>query len=305
MIDYRKLRDWTFPVIEHTYTSDDSIRYALALGIGDNPIDEHQLKFVNDVIPGLPLAVPTMAVILGFPGSWMQDPETGIDFKKIVHGEEKVVLHRPLASSGTVVSRHRVVRIVDKGAGRGATITYEKALFDKGTGEPLATVVHTTFARGDGGFSARDGLTDKAPPAPQAVPTREPDRSCEITTLPQQALMYRLCADRNPLHSEPAVAHAAGFDRPILHGLCTYGLAARAMLSGWCDHDPRRLKSLFARFSSPVYPGETVRFEMYAEDNTVLFRAIVKERNIKVLDFGCAEIGVQYLTECVPAELPA
>jgi acyl dehydratase len=88
------------------------------------------------------------------------------------------------------------------------------------------------------------------------------------------------------------VARAAGFDRPILHGLCTYGLAARAMLANWCDHDPRRLKSLFARFSAPVYPGETVRVEMYLEDNAVLFRAIVKERDTKVLDFGCAEIGV-------------
>jgi acyl dehydratase len=291
MIDYRKLKDWAFPVIEHNYTSDDSIRYALALGMGDDPMDEEQLKFVNDVVPGQPLAVPTMAVILGFPGSWMQDAAIGIDFKKIVHGEEKVVLHRQLAASGTVISRHRVVRIVDKGQGRGATITYEKTLFDKNSGEHLATVVHTTFARGDGGFSAQDGLTDEPLPAPQAVPTREPDRSCDIATLPQQALMYRLCADRNPLHSEPTVARAAGFDRPILHGLCTYGLAARALLSHWCDHDPSRLKSLFTRFSSPVYPGETVKVEMYIEGDMVLFRAIVKERNIKVLDFGCAEIA--------------
>jgi acyl dehydratase len=229
-------------------------------------------------------------VVLGFPGSWMADPATGIDFPKIVHGEELLVMHRALAPAGTIVAKHRIVRIVDKGVGRGATITYDKDLFDKATGEPLATVTHTTFARGDGGFSTNDGMHDQAPPAPMATPTREPDLRCEIATLPQQALMYRLCADRNPLHSQPAVARAAGFERPILHGLCTYGMAARAVLAQCCEHDPRRLKRLFARFSAPVYPGETLQFDMFREAGVVLFQARVKERDRVVLDCGRAEI---------------
>jgi acyl dehydratase len=291
MIDYQHLRDWCIPDIEHTYTTDDSIRYALALGIGSDPMDERQLQFVSEANAGHPLAIPTMAVVLGFPGSWMSDPKTGIDFSKIVHGEELLVMHGPLASSGTVIAKHRIVRIVDKGPGRGATITYDKELFDKASGAAIATVTHTTFARGDGGFSARDGVSDKALPTPTPVPTREPDRQWQFKTLPQQALLYRLSADRNPLHSQPDVARAAGFERPILHGLCTYGIAARAILTEWCESKPQRLTSLFARFSSPVYPGETLQFDMFRDGASVLFQGRVMERNKTVLDCGHAAIA--------------
>lgn len=290
MIDYTQLRNWPFADVEHSYTQDDTIRYALALGTGADPTDERQLKFVNDVLAGTPMAFPTLAVILGFPGSWMQAPETGIEFSKIVHGEELLVIHSPLPASGTIVARHRVVRIVDKGQGRGATITYDKDVLDKYTGVLYATVTHTTFARGDGGFSAENGLTDESPGAPRRTPEGEPHAVVELATLPQQALMYRMSADRNPLHSTPEVARAAGFERPILHGLCTYGMACRALLAQWCNSDPRRLKRLFARFSSPVYPGETLQFEMFREGDIVLFRARVKERNRVVLDFGAAEL---------------
>jgi acyl dehydratase len=290
MITYQALKNWQFPQIEHAYTADDTMFYALAVGVGADPLDERQLKFVNDTAPGTPLALPTMAVILGYPGSWMRDPRIGIDFSMIVHGEEQVVLHKPLPAAGTVVARHRVTRIVDKGAGKGATVTYDKELFDKSSGDKLATVTHTTFCRGDGGFSARDGITDASPPAPAKVPHHEPDLVCELRTLPQQALLYRICADRNPLHSEPAVARKAGFDRPILHGLGTYGVACHALLATVCDYDPGRLASLFARFSSPVFPGETIRVEMYRDGRAIAFRARVKERDRVVLDYGRAEI---------------
>ena len=290
MIHYQVLKDWQFPEIEHAYTADDSMFYALAVGLGADPLDERQLKFVNDTAAGTPLAVPTMAVILGYPGSWMRDLRTGIDFTMIVHGEESVVLHKPLPAAGTVLSKHRVTRIVDKGVGKGATVTYDKDLFDKATGGKLATVTHTTFCRGDGGFSARDGVTDASPPSPPKVPQREPDLACELRTLPQQALLYRLCADRNPLHSEPAFARKAGFDRPILHGLGTYGVACHALLATVCDYDPSRLKSLFARFSAPVFPGETIRVEMYRQGGEIAFRARARERDRVVLDYGRAEI---------------
>ena len=290
MIDYETLKAWPFPVVEHRYTADDCMRYALALGLGDDPMDPAQLRFVNDTLPDTPLAIPTLAVVLGFPGSWMQDPATGIDFPKIVHGEESVVMHHPLPVAGTVVARHRVVSIVDKGEGRGATVTYDKELTDKASGTLLATVRHTTFARGDGGFSARGGRSDASAAPPPKCPGGAPDKAVEIRTLPQQALLYRLCADRNPLHSEPAVAQAAGFPRPILHGLCTYGIACRAILAAWCDSRPERLKSLFARFTAPVFPGETLRMEMYAVPGGVAFRATALERGVTVLDAGRAEL---------------
>jgi acyl dehydratase len=290
MINYQTLKNWSFPDIEHRYDSDDTMFYALSVGLGADPMDEGELRFANDTVPGTPLALPTMAVILGFPGSWMADPGTGIDFPMIVHGEEEVVIHKPIPASGTVISRHRVVRIVDKGQGKGALITYDKDLVDKANGDLLATVTHTTFARGDGGFSARGGVSDSAPPSPLPVPKREPDTICELPTLPQQALLYRLCADRNPLHSEPAVARKGGFDRPILHGLCTYGIAGHALLKSCCDYDPSRLKSLFVRFSSPVIPGDTIRVEMYRDSNRISFRARTKERNRLVLDYGHAQI---------------
>lgn len=290
MIDYDKLMAWNFPVIEHRYTTDDSMRYALALGLGDDPMDLHQLQYVNDTIAGTPRALPTMAVVLGFPGSWMQDPATGIEFAKIVHGEEEITLHQPLPAAGTVLARHRVVAIVDKGEGRGATVTYDKELHDQASGTLLATVRHTTFARGNGGFSAKGGRTDASPPAPPKPPTGTPERTLEIRTLPQQALLYRLCADRNPLHSEPAVAKAAGFDRPILHGLCTYGIAGRAVLASLCENDPSRLKRLDVRFSSPVFPGETIRTDVWNEaEGRAAFRCTVVERGLVVLNNGYAE----------------
>jgi acyl dehydratase len=261
------------------------------VGLGTDPMDERQLAFVNDTVPGTPRALPTMAVILGWPGSWMRNPETGIDYSMIVHGEELVALHAPLPAAGTVISRHRITHVIDKGAGRGAVVTYEKELLDKASGTRLATVTHTTFCRGDGGFSARDGATDAAPPPPPKVPERAPDLVREIATLPQQALLYRLCADRNPLHSEPAAARKAGFDRPILHGLGTFGVAGHALLAACCDYDPARLKRMFARFSAPVFPGETIRVEMYRAGAAIAFRARVKERDKTVLDYGRAEIS--------------
>jgi acyl dehydratase len=291
MIDYRSLRERSFPVIEHRYTAEDSMRYALALGLGDDPGDELLLPFVTDTRPGWPWALPTMAVVLGFPGSWMQEASTGIDFARIVHGEETLELFHPLPAAGTVRAHHRVTRIVDKGPGRGATISYDKDLIDAASGVLLARVTHTTFARGDGGFSARDGLSDEPLPAPAPLPTRAPDQVCELDTLPQQALLYRLCADRNPLHADPVVARAAGFERPILHGLCTYGIAGRVLLAQRCGNDPRRLQRLHARFSAPVYPGERLRFELFDEGATLRFRVLAVQRDKLVLDHGEARVA--------------
>jgi acyl dehydratase len=228
-----------------------------------------------------------MSVVLGFPGSWMQDPETGIDFPMIVHGEELIRLHKPLPTEGTVKARHRVTRIVDKGRGKGALVTYDKDLFDGGNGDLLATVTHTTFCRGDGGF----GEGDPPGPPPPAVPAGEPQVTCDMPTLPQQALIYRLSADMNPLHADPATARQAGFSQPILHGLATFGIAGHAVLRTFCDYDPALLKSLQARFSAPVLPGDRIRFEYWRDGNSVAFRARVPERDAIVLNHGLAELA--------------
>ena len=290
MIDFHRLKAWRFDDVLQRYDTEDTLRYALALGLGSDPTDAKQLRFVNDV-PEAPLALPTMAVVLGFPGSWMQDPATGIEFAQIVHGEEQVVWHRPLAFCGVVRARHRVTRIVDKGPGRGALITYDKALHDGESDELLATVTHTTFARADGGFATPEVPGDAAAPPPVSMPAGEPHAVIEIPTLPQQALLYRLCGDRNPLHSDPETARAAGFERPILHGLCTWGIAAHALLAHCADSEPACLRSLYARFSAPVFPGETLALELMRDGADVRFRVRVPARDRIVLDHGHAEFN--------------
>ena len=290
MIDAERLLAWDFPDIEHSYSEADAMLYALSIGIGADPLDERQLRYVNDSPDRQPRTFPTMAVVLGYPGPWMADRATGIDYSRIVHGEETIWLHRPLAPAGTVVARHRVVDIVDKGAGRGAVITYDKLLFDKSDGALLATVRHTTFARGDGGFSRGPLARGSVARPVAAMPDRPADRVREIATLPQQALLYRLLADRNPLHSDPVTARAAGFERPILHGLCTYGMAGHAIVADWCDYDPARLRSLHVRFSAPVLPGDTLVIEMFEEEGAILFQARTRERGALVLSNGRAEL---------------
>ncbi len=276
-MDYDKIKNWSFPEIEQTYTAKDSILYALGVGYGHDPMDEAQLRFVYEKNLR---AAPTMPVVMGHPGFWMMNPETGIDWVKIVHGEQSLHIHAPIPAEGTVIGRTHVKAIVDKGKEKGALVCLERSIVDKTSGTLLATLEHVTFCRGDGGLAK----SDPAPPPPQVVPAGTPEASCDLPTLPQAALIYRLCADPNPLHADPAVAKAAGFPRPILHGLCTYGVAGHAVLKTFCDYDPARLSALSVRFSSPVFPGETIRTEMWRKNDTVLFRSRVLERDVVVLN---------------------
>lgn len=282
-IDYDKIKNWQFPVIEQSYTAKDSMLYALGVGYGHDPMDEAQLQFVYEKNLRV---VPTMPVVMAHPGFWMMNPATGIDWVKIVHGEQALRIHRSIPVSGTVIGRMRVKAIVDKGKDKGALVCQERSIVDKASGAVLATLDHVTFCRGDGGF----GKGDAAPPPPPAVPEGTPDASCDLPTLPQAALIYRLCADPNPLHAEPAVARAAGFSRPILHGLCTYGVAGHAILRTFCNYEPEKLSGLSVRFSAPVYPGETIRTEMWRRGGDILFRSRAIERNVVVLNNGVATI---------------
>ena len=282
-IDYDKIKNWPFPDIEYPYTAKDCMLYALGVGYGHDPMDEAQLQFVYE--KNLRVA-PTMPVVMGHPGFWMMNPAAGIDWVKIVHGEQALRIHRSIPASGTVIGRTRVKAIVDKGKDKGALVYLERSVVEKSSGAVLATLDHVTFCRGDGG----GGKSDPAPPPPPAVPEGTPDAICDLPTLPQAALIYRLCADPNPLHADPAVAKAAGFPRPILHGLCTYGVAGHAVLKTYCGYDPAKLTALSVRFSSPVFPGETIRTEMWRKDDTVLFRSRVLGRDVVVLNNCVATI---------------
>jgi acyl dehydratase len=282
-IDYQKIKNWPFPDVVQTYGEKDTILYALGVGYGYDPVDEAQLPFVYE---GGLKTVPTMPVVLGYPGFWVKDPAAGIDWVRVVHGEQALLLHRPIPVAGTVIGRTRVKAIVDKGPGKGALLIQERSVIDKASGALLATLEQTSFCRGDGGF----GGGDAPPPPPPALPDSAPDACCDLPTLRQAALIYRLCADPNPLHAEPAVARAAGYPRPILHGLCTYGVAGHAILKTFCDYEPERLQALSVRFSAPVFPGETIRTEMWKRGSTVLFRSRAIERDVVVLNNGVARV---------------
>lgn len=282
-IDYDKIKNWQFPDIEQTYTAKDCMLYALGVGYGHDPMDEAQLQFVYE--KHLRVA-PTMPVVMGHPGFWMMDPAAGIDWVKLVHGEQALRIHGSIPVSGTVIGRTRVKAIVDKGKDKGALVYQERSIVEKSSGAVLATLDHVTFCRGDGG----GGKSDPTPPPPPAVPEGTPDAVCDLPTLPQAALIYRLCADPNPLHADPAVAKAAGFARPILHGLCTYGVAGHAVLKTYCGYDPAKLTALAVRFSSPVFPGETIRTEMWRRNDTVQFRSRALGRDVVVLNNCVATI---------------
>lgn len=277
------LEAWDFPRLVQDYTDKDTMLYAVSLGFGQDPLDPAQLPFVFE--NGLK-AVPSMPAILCHPGRWTADPVLGVTLNKVVHGEQRVFLHRPLAPEGRLYARAKVAAVEDKGE-KGAVIHAARTIFDAATDAPVASVLHSTFCRADGGFGRSFGTV----PEPTPVPERAPDFEVDVATRPEQALIYRLNIDRNPLHADPAYAAKAGFDRPILHGLCTYGLAVRALLPTVAGGDPAVIRSVECRFSRPVFPGETVRFQIWAEGDHARFRARVAARDVTVLDAGRALLG--------------
>jgi acyl dehydratase len=282
-IDYEQLKNKQFPDVVQTYTAKDCILYALGLGLGADPLDPDQLRFVYE--DGLRM-LPTMPVVLVSPGFWIKNEPTGIDWKAVLHGEQGLTIHRLPATEGTVVSRLRIEEIVDKGPGKGALIYSVRELRDRASGELLASLTSTSFCRADGGFGGPSGPTRAA----HAMPERAPDIVCDIATLPQAALIYRLSGDYNPLHADPAIAGAAGFKQPILHGLCSYGVAGHALLKALCDYDPARLQRMDLRFSAPVYPGETIRTEIWRDaPGRASFRARALQRDLVVLNNGLLE----------------
>lgn len=291
MIDYEKTKAWRSDPVRHTYTERDTILYALGVGFAADPLVLEELRFVYEKELQ---AVPTMAAVLASPGFWMRDrKELGIDYLKLVHGEQGVTIHSPLPAAGTLIGQSRVTRIVDKGEGKGATMHVEKTLTDEASGRPVATAEMVLFLRGDGGFSKNGGGDEPVPAAP-ATPDAAPEVTIEMPTRADAAVLYRLSGDINPLHIDPAVAAKAGFPRPILHGLATYGNACRGILAKFCGHDASRMKSIRARLTSPVYPGETLVLDCWRlGSEEIAFRASVKERGVQVLANGRAVLGAR------------
>jgi acyl dehydratase len=272
------------PEIEQRYGWRDCALYSLGIGIGLDPLDESDLPFVDE---NRLKVHPAMANVLGYPGFWQQDPAFGLDASKIVHGEHAMRLHRPLPVDGHVRGVSRITDLVDKGEGRGALVFVERQITDADSGELLATVNQTVFARGDGGF---DGPARTLPP-PRPVPQGRPDTVVQARTSPQSALIYRLSGDLNPLHANPAAARAAGFERPILHGLATFGLTCHALMKALCGSDPGQVRSMSGRFSAPVFPGDTLSVEIWREQAGATFRATVAERGAVVFNNGYFEMG--------------
>ncbi|MCA3275953.1 MAG: MaoC family dehydratase N-terminal domain-containing protein [Roseomonas sp.] len=278
-IIYEKLLNYPIPEMRQHLRWQDVAMYNFSVGLGQDPMDEQQLDFLYE--PRLKV-MPSMPVVLGAPGFWSRNPDTGMDWVKIVHGEQGLILHKPLPTEGDIIGRSRVTGLVDRGEGKGALMYSERQVIDEKTGDLLATLTSTSFLRGDGGFGGPSGLVKQ----PHPEPDRAPDITLDLATRPEQALIYRLNTDLNPLHIDPKIAAAAGFPRPILHGLCTFGTVCHALLKTLCNYDTSRFGKMDLRFSSPVYPGETIRSEIWHEAGGAAFRARVVERDKVVVSNG-------------------
>jgi acyl dehydratase len=262
------------------YTRRDAMIYSIGIGLGQDPLDRRTLPFCFD--KGLK-AFPTMATVIAWDETWVG--HSGLDFLKVLHGEQRIRWHRPLPPEGEITYKVRVTDIFDKGAGKGAVLVIHWDI-KLSSGEPLCSLDSVVFARGDGGFGGKTGNPPPLSPTPEGAP----DFVVDLATRPEAALLYRQSGDPNPLHCDPDIARAAGFPQPILHGLNFYGVAAHAVMRTMGDYEPARLKSFAARFAAPVFPGETIRTEIWKTTAGAQFRSRVVERDIVVLSHGNAEI---------------
>jgi acyl dehydratase len=270
-------------ITRQTYTKRDTILYAIGVGAGiPDAADAADLRFLyeRDLV-----ALPTLAIVLAAPAFWFDDPSLGIDWKRVLNAGQELILENPVPVEGSVSTQLTIDALWDKGSAKGAIMESSRVLRND-AGATLATIRQTHFLRGNGGFGGAEQPKAADLSAPVA---RRPDYVVDLPTRQEQALVYRLSGDYNPLHIDPAVGRAAGFLRPILHGSCTFGVVGRAVLRAVADNAPARLRRFGARFSSPVYPGDTIRTEIWRDGPKIVFRALALERDVVVLDRGIAE----------------
>ena len=280
-LDHERLMAWTFEDVRHSYTERDVMLYALGLGLSRDPHEERELAFTAST----PLKVlPTMAAVIAPARPWLR--QVGIDVKAGLHATEAMHFNRPLPSAGAVRASFMIDRVIDKGSGKGAFIVLKQQIVDDSSGMHLCRLATTIFVRGGGGFGGSpDGLPDIA-----SLPERVPDLIEDYAIDPRTPLIYRLSGDYNPLHAEPATARAAGFKGPIVHGYCTFGIAGWLLIKTQCDYDPTRLAAIEARFSAPIYPGETLRLNLWRNDRDVYFEGRSLDRDTLVLSSGRATL---------------
>ncbi|OFB37601.1 3-alpha,7-alpha,12-alpha-trihydroxy-5-beta-cholest-24-enoyl-CoA hydratase [Mycolicibacterium sp. (ex Dasyatis americana)] len=258
-IDLDKALGAELEPIEFSWTSSDIQLYHLGLGAGSDPMDQRELRYLVDDTPQvLPTFGNVAASFHMTEAPKVQFPGIDIELSKVLHASEAVSVPGPIPTSGTAKSVQRFTEIWDKG--KAAVIVSESTVTDE-SGKVLWTTKRSIFARGEGGFGGERGPATSA-----ELPDRAPDVEISLPTLPQQALLYRLCGDRNPLHSDPAFAAAAGFERPILHGLCTYGIGCKAIVDNLLDGDVSQVASYGARFAGVVIPGETLQANIWKQD---------------------------------------
>jgi len=282
-LDVAALRNWPLPEVHQRYEERDSILYAIGIGASIDPAGCGNIDYLYEGRG--PKTLPTMAAVIGQRPMWMDAPELGIDWRKIVHGEQKLTAHQPLPPSGEIVSDERVTDIYDKGD-KGAIVWVERTIHSADRSIHYSTLNTSYFCRADGGFGG-----DPGPAVSSAIPDRGHDGMIDLPTRDDQAIIYRLSGDVNPLHVDDDFARKVGFPAPILHGLCSYGIAARALIAALCADDSTRLEHIAVRFSAPCYPGETIRTEYWnLGDGRAAFRCRAVERDVIILNHGEARI---------------
>jgi acyl dehydratase len=275
VIDLERVLAAKLPSVRSSWDADDVILYHLGLGAGSRPADRSELAYVYEPVLQV---LPTYAVIPAF--AWLPpaDEIDGLDVDPalLLHGEQELELVEPLPPAGEVETTGRVAHVWDKGSG--AIVVFEGTSRDVESGRTLFVNRFSCFVRGEGGFGGEAG-----PAASGSAPSRRPDAEACLPTLPQQALLYRLNGDKNPLHADPAFAALGGFDQPILHGLCTYGMACKAAVDTLLDGDVARVVAYRARFAGVVFPGETLVVRLWDEGDAILLTVHAKGRESLVI----------------------
>lgn len=280
-------RALALPPVERAqvYETRDTILYALGLGFGADPLDPDDLRHVYEQDLR---ALPTMALVLAAPP--LRSFDLGFNYRRVVHATQSLEVYRSIPPQGSVASVSKVTDLIDRGADKGSVLMIERELFETNSGDKLATMEIGIACRADGGLG---GEIRQAPTMP-ALPDRAPDATAIIPTSLRSAVIYRLSGDYNPLHVDPAAARAGGFDRPILHGLATFGLAARGITTA-LDGSMEHIRRLEGRFSAPVFPGETLRADVWQSGHNIQLQLVTVDREAIVFANGSATLD--------PAEL--